>query len=350
MSGESSSPAAWWSGLEPAAADLVRGRGDAEDPRLGDVARRWEGGSPHLRPGQPVLIGFPCDEGVRRNGGRPGAARAPDAIRSFLYRLTAWDGHAAVDLAELGFLDLGNVRVGSDLEQAQRRLGDAVAGALQAGAVPVVLGGGHETTFGHFLGYARAELDLAIVNVDAHLDVRPYPAGGHSGSPFRQAMEHPQRPLRPGRYAVLGARGQSVARGHAEFVARQQGRVHWLPDTPPAEWLSTAFAAELDRVRADAGALLLSVDADAFRQADVPGTSAPSPVGLAGDDWPRLAYRAGSEPEVRSIDLVEVNPAFDTDGQTARWAALGVRQFLVGLARRRLRSEQRPPSETRTSP
>jgi formiminoglutamase len=281
-----------------------------------------------------VLIGFPCDEGVRRNGGRPGAARAPDAVRTLLYRLTARDVVAGVDVAGLGLLDLGNIRLASDLEQAQYGLGAAVADVLRAGAIPVVLGGGHETAFGHFLGYAAADLDVAIVNVDAHLDVRPYPAGGHSGSPFRQAMEHAPRPLRPGRYAVLGAQRQSVARAHAEYVERHGGRVRWLPDAPPPDWLAATFAAEVGRLRADAGNVLLTVDADAFRQADVPGTSAPSPVGLAGDAWPMLAYLAGTRPEVRSIDLVEVNPAFDRDGQTARWAALGVRQFLVGLAAR----------------
>src|SRR5207248_6597570 len=120
---------------------------------------------------------------------------APDAIRAHLYRLTAWDGVTGTDLAGVGLADLGNVRAGDDLEAAQRRLGEAVAGVLRAGAVPVVLGGGHETAFGHFLGYTAAGVEVGIVNVDAHLDVRPYPAGGHSGSPFRQALEHPDRPL-----------------------------------------------------------------------------------------------------------------------------------------------------------
>jgi formiminoglutamase len=337
MSGRSSSPGGWWSGLEPAAAELVRGRGDPDDPRLGDVARRWDGGEPPLRPGAPALVGFPCDEGVRRNGGRPGAAEAPNAIREYLYRLTAWDGVTGADLSCVGLVDLGNVRAGADLEGAQRLLGEAVAGVLRAGAVPVVLGGGHETAFGHFLGYAGAGIEVGIVNVDAHLDVRPYPDGGHSGSPFRQALEHPGRPLGPGRYAVVGAQRQSVARAHAEFVARHGGRVHWLPVPTPPDWATDVLATELDRLTTDAGTVLVSVDADAFRQADVPGVSAPAPAGLDGAAWPVLAFRAGAHPGVRSLELVEVNPRFDRDGQTARWAALGVRQFVAGLAARRQR-------------
>ena len=51
---------------------------------------------------------------------------------------------------------------------------------------------------------------------------------------------------------------------------------------------------------------------------------------------PRLA---GQSPGVASFDLVEINPRLDRDGQSARWAALVVWNFLVGLARRRRMSE-----------
>jgi formiminoglutamase len=282
-----------------------------------------------------VLIGFPCDEGVRRNHGRPGAALAPDAVRAMLYRLTPWEPVAGVDLADLDCLDVGNVRVDAELEAAQERLGGVVAAVLRAGAVPVILGGGHETAFGHYLGYVEAGVGCAILNVDAHLDVRPFAAGAHSGSPFRQALLHPTHPLGPGRYAVVGAQRQSVARAHEEFVRRHWGRIHWLTPDFRTDRALQVVTDEVDRLGKEAGAVLVTVDADAFRQADVPGVSAPSPAGLEGAAWPEIARRAGADLHVRSIDLVEVNPALDRDDQTARWAAVGVRQFLMGLAGRR---------------
>jgi formiminoglutamase len=334
MSGASSRPAEWWSGLEPVPASLIFVRGDGDDPRLGDIAQRWDGDHPTLRAGEPVVIGFPCEEGVRRNGGRPGAATAPDSIRHFLYRLTTWDGVTGIDLAGSGLLDLGNVRVTPDLEASQRQLGEVVAAVLRAEAIPIVLGGGHETAFGHFLGYVAAGMDAAIINVDAHLDVRPFPNGGHSGSPFRQAIEHAERPLKSGSYRVIGAQRQSVARTHAEYVERHGGRIHWLPPFASPDWALPILADELDRMEAACSDVLLSIDADAFRQAGVPGTSAPSAIGLDAAAWPEIAFRAGARASVRSLELVEVNPTFDRDGQTARWAALGLRQFLVGLATR----------------
>src|SRR5512142_161484 len=60
-----------------------RGRVD-EEP--GD-ARRWHQVVRRLDAttrGGVVLVGFACDEGVRRNAGRPGAAAGPSALRAAL--------------------------------------------------------------------------------------------------------------------------------------------------------------------------------------------------------------------------------------------------------------------------
>ena len=72
-----------------------------------------------------------------------------------------------------------------------------------------------------------------------------------------------------------------------------------------------------------------------MRAADVPGVSAPNPVGLAGEDVAACMRLAGAMSSVSSMDLVEINPRFDRDDQSARWAALGVWSFLVGLAARK---------------
>jgi formiminoglutamase len=339
MSAPSSSPAAWWSHLEPAGERLFHRRNDPEDPRLGEIVRRRAGGAVEFVTGQPVLLGFACDEGVRRNGGRPGAALAPDAIRRQLYRLTTWEppspeAPAEVELARLGLLDLGNVRFASDLETTQEHLGAAVGAALTAGAVPVVLGGGHETAYGHYLAYAAAGLRCAILNIDAHLDVRVYPRGGHSGSPFRQAMDYTPHPLPHGGYVVIGAQRQSVSRVHWQRVLQHGGRVHWADEIDSEVGFHHRVGDELSRLAAGFEAILVTVDADAFRQADVPGVSAPNPLGVDGRLWTVLARAAGRTRAVRSLELVEVNPTFDRDEQTVRWAAVGIRQFLASLALR----------------
>jgi len=332
MSAASSSEAAWFTRLDPVAPpDDLPHRPD--DPRLGEMVEFWRGGLPELRPGRPVLIGFPQDEGVRRNGGRIGAAEAPREIRRWLYRFVPYDCETGSDLAALGLLDLGNVRIEGTLEDTQAALGEVVGAVLRSGAVPVILGGGHETAYGHYLGYVAAGLPVGIINVDAHLDVRPLIDGkGHSGSPFLQAMEHPLHPLPGNRYACLGVEPHAVSRDHWSYVQARGGLIRWFNDS--RIFLVTHFAARVQHQAVADCRTMASIDADVVNAGEVPGVSAPNPRGLDGALVLDCARAAGVMPDVASLDLVEINPRHDRDGQSARWAALVVWNFLAGLAKR----------------
>lgn len=306
---------------------------DPQDPRLGSCIEFATGTAPSLWPGRPVLLGFAEDEGVRRNGGRPGAIEAPREIRHWLERLTPWDGVTGADLADLRLLDLGDVDTTGGLEASQQTLGEVIAALRRAGAVPVVLGGGHETAFGHYLGHVSTGEPVGIINLDAHLDVRPYPGGrGHSGSPFRQVLEHPTAPLPGDRYVCLGAQPFSVSRSHTDYVRARGGRVHWC-DAVRGQLLAH-FADESARLRGSGCSVHLSLDCDVVRAADVPGVSAPNPLGLDGVEVAACLRQAGADAAVVGLDVVEINPAFDIDGRSARWAALAIWNFLAGLTQR----------------
>jgi formiminoglutamase len=316
-----------------------------DDPRLSELIGRdlatetWPA---------VALIGFPCDEGVRRNGGRVGAGEAPDRIRQWLYRLTPGRDPRLTALITR-CRDFGNLRVDADLETAQARLGQAVAACLDHDTLPIVLGGGHETAYGHFLGYVEAQRVVSILNWDAHADVRPLVAGGgHSGSPFRQAIEHPSGLCRS--YRVAGALPHATATAHVEYVAAHGGQIVWR-DEVTAERTAALYRAAVERRRTDVERLgpgivrepkaesrepnlLVSFDIDAVDQAFAPGVSAPATGGLTLEQWLHAARHAGRSPHVRSIDLVEMNPRLDRDDQTARLAALTVWTFLAGMAER----------------
>ena len=286
------------------------------DPRLRD----WLTGSALGATSRVALLGFPSDEGVRRNSGRPGAARGPAAIREALYAMTpdARDPGAFGDLLD-HTADLGDVEVTGDLEADQQRLGDTVADLLARGVVPIVLGGGHETAYGHFLGYVGADQPTHALNWDAHADVRPLADGqAHSGSPFRQMLDHPSG-LCSG-YTVAGLLPWRVAADHA----RVPTEVVWAEDLTAdrADWLVAA----LD------GPTLATFDLDAVDAA--PGVSAPGVGGLPVAVWLRAAEACGRSPHVLSVDVVELNPAHDRDGRTAVLAALTVWHVLRGVARR----------------
>lgn len=294
------------------------------DPRIGQLL-----GTNLRKSDMPkaVIIGFPSDKGVAINGGRTGAADAPQAIRKELYKLTPnpENYNAFVDL--LGSVkDVGDLNIRNEVEENQENLGEVLAGYLEQGTIPIILGGGHETAFAHFSGYAEAELKTAIFNLDAHTDVRPLKEGkAHSGSPFRQAIEHESECAEM--YLVAGLQPHSVARSHLQYI-KELGGEYLLRDETNITSISGFFHQhESDR-------LMVTFDMDAVDQSQAPGVSAPCANGLPSDLWLTAAYLAGRNEQVTSFDLSEVNPRHDRDNQTAKLAALTIWNFLLGLSQR----------------
>jgi formiminoglutamase len=291
----------------------------ADDPRLG----RLIGTSSQAR---AVIVGFPVDDGVHHNGGRPGAAEGPTAIRQALYKLTpdAEQFDSFTDLIR-ATTDLGDLVSTGDLAADQLALGEVLAPHLDRGAVAIVLGGGHETAYGHFLGYARRDRRVNVLNWDAHPDVRPLIDGkGHSGSPFRQMLEHPSGACAS--YSVAGLNPPAVAKAHVDYLAARGG-------TAIFNTAVSFHAIEHVYGRCE-NATLVSFDLDAVDQAVAPGVSAPAAGGLSVHVWLYAAYKAGQCGTVGSIDVVELCPPLDPDGRTARLAARTVWEFLRGLTAR----------------
>jgi len=117
--------------------------------------------------------------------------------------------------------------------------------------------------------------------------VRPCLDGrGSSGTPFRQALEHPSQLLAGEDYVCLGAQPQSVSRHHWDYVHERGGTVRWFDGAPfpLREYFQKGISAH-GRAQKN---IYLTVDADAVRAADVPGVSAPNPVGLPGRDVGRM--------------------------------------------------------------
>ncbi|MGH7533415.1 MAG: formimidoylglutamase [Gemmatimonadales bacterium] len=293
------------------------------DPRIGHLLGGHVSGTSKPR---AVILGFPSDEGVHRNGGRVGAAGAPKEIRRWLYRLTpdAQNHESFCELVERT-LDLGDLACSDDVGQDQAALAEVLAPYLQDGIFPIILGGGHETSFGHFLGYAGPDRKVDVINWDAHPDVRKLlDDKGHSGSPFREALLHPSGACR--RYTVAGLLPHAVAASHLNFLDDNRGRWIWTGDLTVAT--INALYAESD------GPVMASFDMDAVDQTAAPGVSSPSVGGMTPGLWLHAAYQAGRNPKVSSVDLVECNPVHDVDGRTARLAAVTVWQVLRGLAER----------------
>ncbi|MGV6818913.1 MAG: formimidoylglutamase [Parvularcula sp.] len=302
-------------------AELWTGRADPED---GDAARRVY----HFfsETAERAVLGFACDIGVIRNKGRPGAAEAPCVIRRSLSGLAA-----PADMEP--FADLGDiVAEGEDLEAAQERLGRAVTEALTNHKRVVVLGGGHETAYGSYLGLARhfPNQRIGIINLDAHLDLRAVgDAGASSGTPFTQIHD-----LTPDRFDYLCLGVAEEANTQALFRKAREWGVGIVHDT---EFLANPACADasIDEIISRNDIIYLTIDIDVLPLYQAPGVSAPAVRGVPFAVVERLVKsimtKTAAQKKIMPLtDIVEVAPRLDPSGATVRSAAYLARQLLAG--------------------
>lgn len=288
------------------------------DPEEIGISTRWH---QQVRPadehsrGGVTLIGFPVDEGVRRNSGRVGAAHGPTALRQALCAIPV--------LGEPALWDAGDVACeNGQLESAQTALGNQVAAAMARGSLPLVMGGGHEMAWGTFQGVVQHHPDASrvlVVNLDAHFDLR-MAAQANSGTPFRQMHDWCTAHGHTFNYRVFGI--SRFANTQALFDrADAIGTRYWLDDSlQDATGLHKAqqsLAADLAR----SDAVYLSVCMDVFPGAQAPGVSGPAVLGVPLAHVERLIDQVLASGRVVAADIAELNPEFDRDRITARLAA-----------------------------
>jgi formiminoglutamase len=306
------------------------GRRDAGE--AGDTSRLFERVrafhdtlEPEQIVGAPVLIGFCCDEGVRRNQGRIGAAHAPRLLRRALASLPAHRVARCFDAGDV-------LCVADDLEGAQAALGERVRHALTLGARPIVLGGGHELAWGAYLGLrgwldgedgpapvaARPRGRLLVINFDAHFDLRTT-RPGNSGTPFDQIARDCAAGGAALTYACFGI--SELANTAALFARAHEIGARYALDVVMQESHLADRLAELDGLIAAADDVYLTIDLDVLPAAVAPGVSAPAALGVPFAVVEAMVMRVRASTKLRVADIAEFNPQYDQDSRTARAAA-----------------------------
>lgn len=264
-----------------------------------------------------ALLGYASDAGVSRNHGRIGASMGPDAIRQQLGKMP---NHLS---NEIEFLDLGNLTSpDGDVESIQEQLANTVELIKKKSVFPIVLGGGHDLAYGHFKGLSRHISEgktMGILNFDAHFDLRPNTVENNSGTPFYQIAIAQHKEDKPFKYLALGIRKDANTKDlysfaeaqKAFYVQREYFDIHFLEHV---QLRLMQFIEDVDY-------LYTTIDLDGFSSAFAPGVSAASPLGFAPDiviECLKLILESG---KLAGLDVVELNPNFDLDGQTSKLAA-----------------------------
>lgn len=295
----------------------VSHRYDAGDVRFGDciVHTADDGVTPDI-----ILLGVPQDIGVERNSGRTGAHAAPDAIRTWLFKLAAAKGTEQFNNTTR-ILDAGNIITeGRTLEEIHEAQYHAVRGFLESGARVLVFGGGHDIAYPNGMALGAVSPSIGIINFDAHLDVRPLRDGlRHSGTPFRQLLESTDIHIHHGSFIEFGIQPFTASAHHCRYVLDSYHSVVMLDDIRSAGFEKSLNIAWERAAQADA--VYCTFDLDSIASAFAPGVSAPAADGFTPSEILRAARHIASHRNTRLIDIAELNPRFDPDGRTAKIAA-----------------------------
>jgi arginase family enzyme len=260
-----------------------------------------------------ALLGLGDDLGVLLNDGRPGAQEGPREFRKALARYGVarpgeWEWPPVFDAGDIVPAEGFEVTA---LEETHRRITEATRAILDLNLFPIAIGGGHDLTFPFVRAVAAKFPRLSGIYFDAHLDVRDTPG---SGMAFRRLIEDCGIP----ELHIHGFRPMVNSREHIEWFASHGGRL----DPPPGH--------ELPR-----GDCFASFDLDVLDSAFAPGVSAINPSGwlpAQAEQWVRVL---GASARIRCFDIMELNPARDEGGRTARLAAHLFLTFLRGFSERR---------------
>ncbi|MCK5057403.1 MAG: formimidoylglutamase [Candidatus Aminicenantes bacterium] len=269
------------------------------------------------------FLGFCCDEGVKRNPGRAGAARAPIMIRREM------SNFPHIFPGGTGIYDAGDIHcTDKNLELAQAALSGVVQKIVSLNLFPVLLGGGHEIAYGHFKGIKEAmskipgmeDRQIGIVNFDAHFDLRPYDKGANSGTIFLQIADLCRAENRKFSYFCLGI--HKYCNTLRLFKTADQLGVRYIMAKDMGEENTAENLGQLDDFLQNQDMVYLTICADVFSSAYAPGVSSPQPFGLFPETvliYLKHVIRSG---KVIGFDIAEVSPRFDEDNRTARLAAI----------------------------
>jgi arginase len=214
------------------------------------------------------------------------------------------------------------------------RLKAQAAEALEAGEIPISLGGDHSIAMGSVsavaLHHRKNEQPIGLLWVDAHTDINTpdtSPSGNLHGMPLAhllglglpslRALAGPRPAVDAQHVAILGVR--SVDAGEREMVKKTGVRAYSMSEIDERGFPACLKEA-LARVTAGTAGFHLSFDLDAVDPRYAPGTGTPVPGGLTYREAHFACEASAQSGQLLALDMVELNPTLDEHNRTGKLA------------------------------
>ena len=277
-----------------------------------------------------AVVGVPFDTGVTyRVGGRFG----PNAVRAASVMLRPYNANLDVKPFELlSCVDYGDIAiVPGYIEPSYEAIEREVAPIVEAGVVPLLVGGDHACTLPH-LRATRSRGPVAVIDFDSHTDAWDSYFGEkyNHGTWMRRAIE--EGLVDVDHSIEVGLRGPLYDRDDWTSLESELG-LEYLT-TEEVFRLGPAETARRIRERVGDRPAFISFDIDVVDPAFAPGTGTPEVGGPTAHDMLAIV-RGLTGIDFVGFDVVEVIPAYDPAGQTAFLAANLAYEMLSLLALRR---------------
>jgi formiminoglutamase len=187
-----------------------------------------------------VLFGIPEDIGVRANYGRPGAASAWESAIGSIANIQHNRFCKGSQILVLGHLDVSQemedvknlnfnefddrVKLSQLVEKIDKEVSHIIFNIIKSGKIPIVIGGGHNNSYGNIKGTALAKgKAINAINFDAHSDFRIL-EGRHSGNGFSYAFE--EGFLK--KYFVFGLHENYTSKSVLDIIKKTVDRVRYV--------------------------------------------------------------------------------------------------------------------------
>ena len=271
---------------------------------------------------QIVLFGAPFDS---TTSFRPGARFGSAAMRHESFGIETWSPYQQKELTDYAVFDSGDLEL--CFGSAEMALADIEARAkeiLEAGKLPLLLGGEHLVTLGSVRAVAAKYPNLHIVHFDAHADLRDDYLGARLSHACVIRRCHDL--LGDGRIHQFCIRSGDKA--EFEF-AKGHTEMHPFSFDGLAECCEKLAAANVP--------VYFTIDLDCLDPACFPGTGTPEAGGVT---FPQLleAILTVAKTNVVAADVNELAPMLDQSGVSTAMACKVLRELLLALENEKMKA------------
>lgn len=260
-----------------------------------------------------VIFGAPFDSTTSY---RPGTRFASKVMRSESFGMETYSPYKEVDLLDRKIFDGGDLELCfGDTGKALTQIEEYTKEVLEAGKLPVMIGGEHLVTLGALRAVTKFYPDLYIIHFDAHADLRDE----YLDSKLSHAT-------------VLRRCHEIVGDGHIFQFGIRSGEKKEFEFAKQHTYMNKFDFKTLPEIVSNLAGkkIYMTLDLDVLDPSIFPGTGTPEAGGVSFQEL-LCAIEEVSKLDIVGCDVNELSPVYDQSGVSTAVACKVLRELLLSI-------------------